>query len=322
MRSMAVRPSSFSRLRCWAGRELVVEHDRVAVGGQGQLAQLLGLALADVGGRVGRVRAAARGAPTSSAPAVSTSSESSSRPASVSSAVAGGRVTPTRTIFSRKARSISDTATVPDGSTVDDGDGRRRRGARPDRRRGRPPPARPACATVDGVADAGPSRGRRPPTAQAPVPQARVGPTPRSYTHHVERRRRWRRAARSRRWRRPGWRLTIARPERDRARRRLGERRRRPAQHEVRVADVDPRGREHVAVDPLGRRRRRPWPGPCRRDRAWVAGAGSARTRDGAQPGVGGDGDVGPAAQPGLEHRLGEAADAVAAHLGPASRRR
>ena len=35
------------------GRELVVEHDRVAVGRQRQLAQLLGLALADVGGRVG-----------------------------------------------------------------------------------------------------------------------------------------------------------------------------------------------------------------------------------------------------------------------------
>ena len=36
------------------GRELVVEHHRVAVGGQRQLAQLLGLALADEGGRVGR----------------------------------------------------------------------------------------------------------------------------------------------------------------------------------------------------------------------------------------------------------------------------
>ena len=44
-------------MRCWAGRELVVEHDGVAVGLERDLAQLLGLALADVGGRVGRAAA-------------------------------------------------------------------------------------------------------------------------------------------------------------------------------------------------------------------------------------------------------------------------
>src|SRR5690606_27705669 len=45
---------------------------------------------------------------TSSAPAVSMSSDSSSRLASVSSGVSGGIVTPTRTIFSRNERSMSD----------------------------------------------------------------------------------------------------------------------------------------------------------------------------------------------------------------------
>src|SRR3546814_1627276 len=56
--------------------------------------------------------------PTSSAPAVSTSSDSSSRLASVSSAVSGGRVTPTRTIFSRMWRSIRDM-----GETTSSGEG-------------------------------------------------------------------------------------------------------------------------------------------------------------------------------------------------------
>ena len=57
MRSSAVRPSSFSRLYCCAGRELVVEHHGVGVDREADLAQLLGLALADVPRVVGRVAA-------------------------------------------------------------------------------------------------------------------------------------------------------------------------------------------------------------------------------------------------------------------------
>ena len=52
---MAVRPRIFSRLRDWAGRQLVVEDHRVGVDRQRQVPQLLGLAPPDVGGRIGLV---------------------------------------------------------------------------------------------------------------------------------------------------------------------------------------------------------------------------------------------------------------------------
>jgi hypothetical protein len=55
VRSMAVRPRIFSRLRCWAGRELVVEDDGVGIDGLRQLVELLGLAPAHIGGRIGMV---------------------------------------------------------------------------------------------------------------------------------------------------------------------------------------------------------------------------------------------------------------------------
>ena len=75
--------------------ELVVEDHDVDVERLGELAQLLGLALADVGAGSGVSRRCSSMA-TGSAPAVSASSASSSRLASASSAVAQAEPVPTR----------------------------------------------------------------------------------------------------------------------------------------------------------------------------------------------------------------------------------
>ena len=93
---------------------------------------------------------------------------------------------------------------------------------------------------------------------------------------------------------------------------------------EVGVADVDPDApASTVAVDPLGRvgRRTLAWPMSTlqplrarrrrRQRRATVRSPASVATRS-----------TGGAAEPGLEHGLGQAADAVAAHLGAGCRRR
>ena len=87
--------------------QLVVEHDGVGVDGEAQLAQFLGLALADEPRAIGDVAALRDRVPTSSAPAVSTRAASSSRLASASSSVTPGKATPTRTMRSRNARSMS-----------------------------------------------------------------------------------------------------------------------------------------------------------------------------------------------------------------------
>ena len=52
LRSSTLTPVAFSRLRTWAGRQVVVEDDDVGVGRLDQFGQLGDLALADVGGRV------------------------------------------------------------------------------------------------------------------------------------------------------------------------------------------------------------------------------------------------------------------------------
>ena len=57
VRSSTLTPVAFSRLRVWAGREIVVEDDHVGVGRRGQLLQLVDLALAEIGGHVGRLAA-------------------------------------------------------------------------------------------------------------------------------------------------------------------------------------------------------------------------------------------------------------------------
>ena len=52
MRSITLTPSSFSRLRVWAGPEVVVEDDDVGLVGLDELLELLDLARADVGGDI------------------------------------------------------------------------------------------------------------------------------------------------------------------------------------------------------------------------------------------------------------------------------
>ncbi len=103
---MAVRPSSFSRLRCWAGRELVVEHDRVGVDRLATARELLGLALADVGGRVGRVAALHDPGDLVGAGGVDEQGQLVERWPRCRPRRGGGRVTPTSTMRSRKARSM------------------------------------------------------------------------------------------------------------------------------------------------------------------------------------------------------------------------
>ena len=192
MRSMAVRPRIFSRFRCWAGREVVVEHHGVGVDGQAHRRQLLGLALAQIGGRVGVVRRWTTRSITS-APAVSTSRASSSRPASVPPAVAVGQGDPDQH------------DPLPDGPR-DEGVGERRvgRASRPGRRQdlGRrstsmsatlrtgplqPRPRRHPATTCEGAPrivhghrrrPPGPSSGRRRRRRTLPVPQASGLPHP------------------------------------------------------------------------------------------------------------------------------------------------
>ena len=55
VRSIAVRPEQLLEVELLGGRQVVVEHDRVGVDRQAQLAQLVDLALADVPRVVGRV---------------------------------------------------------------------------------------------------------------------------------------------------------------------------------------------------------------------------------------------------------------------------
>ena len=265
MRSMAVRPSSFSRLRCWAGvsslsnttvSQSVVERD---------LVQLVRLALAR---RRWADRARARRCttrPTSSAPAVSTSCDSSSRPASVSSVVRGGRVTPTRTIFSRKERSISDMGVAPVTATACRWTATEV--ASPVSSTGSPrvtstgPPGMWTVACVAGQLPllAGGRDGARAGAAGQRGADAAL----------VDDHRRARRAAA------PGRTISTLAPPgvspsiRDADRHQLVRGRAAtalaPVQDDVRVADVDPGGPEHVARRPTRARRRRPWPGPCRR---------------------------------------------------------
>ena len=58
LRSSTLTPVASSRLRVWAGREIVVEDDHVGIGRGGQLLQLVDLALAQIGRHVGRLRGA------------------------------------------------------------------------------------------------------------------------------------------------------------------------------------------------------------------------------------------------------------------------
>ena len=86
--------------------ELVVEHDGVAVGRLGRVAQLVGLALADVGGRVRASGGAARrGRPRRRRPCRPAARARRGRPRCPPRSP-GGRVTPASTMRSRKVRSM------------------------------------------------------------------------------------------------------------------------------------------------------------------------------------------------------------------------
>ena len=189
MRSMAVRPNSFSRFRCCAGvsssSNTTVSASRV------RLSAAISSALprpTNVAGSGASRRCRTR--PTTSAPALSTNWASSSSSSSTSSVVKPGKTTPTRMMRSRNARSMS----VP-GSTLLKRASRGGCRCPPPCARVRPgacslprrPPRRPrGCRR-----DCAPGSLRRPPrpssraaaaAATLPVPQASVSPTPRSQT--------------------------------------------------------------------------------------------------------------------------------------------
>ena len=191
-------PRIFSRLRCWAGRELVVEDHGVGVD------------------RPATARAAPRPCPcptkvagsgrsrrwttraTTSAPAVSTRRASSSRSASTVVGVGAGERPPRRARCARgRPRSIRRAGELR-RSRQAARRGRPRTVGDPAHRAGRAPPGRPSVGpsvtsrVPPGLCTA--HRGRRPgpsaraaaAAAQLPVPQARVSPTPRSHTRMVQ----------------------------------------------------------------------------------------------------------------------------------------
>ena len=88
-------------------RQFVVEHDRVGVDGLGQLVQLVGLALADVGRGIGRVAALQRRALLRRRRRCRPAARARRGTPRPSSGSLRPNTTPTRTIFSRKLRSIS-----------------------------------------------------------------------------------------------------------------------------------------------------------------------------------------------------------------------
>ena len=104
---MAVRPKSLLQVAVLGRRELVVEDHGVGVERLAQPGELLRLAPAHEGGRVGRVASLRRRVRRRRRPRVSTSWASSSRSASTISAVRPGNRTPTTMMRSRIVRSMS-----------------------------------------------------------------------------------------------------------------------------------------------------------------------------------------------------------------------
>ena len=321
MRSMAVRPRSFSRFRCWAGDRSSSKTTVSASTARRQPGQLLRLALAQVGGRVGRSRRWTTRSITS-APAVSTSRASSSRPASVAAGRLAGEGHPDQhDALPERARD--------EGV----GEGRVARGhAGPassdhvgptstDRPAGRVGPASrmpsgaqrhlegPAgVVDRDPVADQAPAAGRGG-GGRAPVPQA-GSPPPRAPTPAGPAGRGPGPTAMNSTLIPPGWAAWSSGPSRPR-RRPPGRGRgapgggcpRRPSRAR-RSAEllglVRPRrGRAHVDRGPVGPARR---PAARSRRSARPAGVATVKRRRRHQAGV--------------HRRLGQAAHAVAAHLG------
>ena len=106
VRSMAVRPRIFSRLRCWAGRQLVVEHDGVGVDRLGQLVQLLRPCPCRRRWRGRARRGAARRAPPRRRRRCRSAGPARRGGLRSRSTDVGGMVTPTSTMRSRKERSM------------------------------------------------------------------------------------------------------------------------------------------------------------------------------------------------------------------------
>ena len=191
MRSMAVRPEDLLQVAGLGRRQLVVEDDGVGVDRQRQLPQLLGLALADVGGRIGRVaplhdpgRLVGAGGVDQQGQLVEVLLRSRPRGR-------GGTVTPTSTIFSRKLRSIRLIGS-PRSEPASRGSTRQSPRAALGPARTTVPSARSSTSRVaaglvdrDPAPDPAPVVRRRTAAAQAPVPQAWVSPTPRSHTRMV-----------------------------------------------------------------------------------------------------------------------------------------
>ena len=298
------------------GGELVVEHDRVAVGGQRQLAQLLGLALAHVGGRVGRLAPLVDAADLVGAGGVDQQGQLVDRvlglldrlgwdgdadqhdllaegpfdqrhgdaPSSISATYAAG---PRSTTSSRSGGAeghLGPAARHVDrhpvaGQAPPPGGDRRGAGAR--------------CRTPAWGRRRARRCGRRCPRRrcgeQVLAPPATL-PLTASPSHQVD--------------------LVVAGSSRDR--------RRRPGTGRAPggVAHVDQQRRGHAAAGPLGRLTLDP--GGAHRHRQLVGHAVDPVVHgDRAQPGVGGDRDLGRGrARAGEQQRLGQAADAVAAHLG------
>ena len=142
VRSMAVRPNTFSRFRCWAG--LSSSSKTTVSASTDRLNSAISSALprpTKVAGSGASRRWTTRA--TTSAPALSTSWASSSMASSTASRVLPGKATPTRMMRSRNDRSIN----VPGNmsvKTASPGEARYRPPCAPDRpvRRGPQPPPR------------------------------------------------------------------------------------------------------------------------------------------------------------------------------------
>ena len=106
VRSIAVRPSALLEVALLRRGQLVVEHDGVGVDVVAQLAQLVDLAPTDVGGRIGRVAALHDSDRPRRRRRCRPAARARRAIVSVSSSWSGGSVTPTRTMRSRKVRSM------------------------------------------------------------------------------------------------------------------------------------------------------------------------------------------------------------------------
>ena len=340
MRSMAVRPRIFSRLRCWAGRELVVEDDGVGVEGQSTARAAPrpcpGPTKVAGSGAVAALHDPAHHVGTGACRPAAPARRGRRRPSSgdvhgehhphehdalpeaalderhgrVATSVAARSGPPTRP-STRTSSTSASTVTVPTSWV---GPPRNDVGARRARRRG----CRPGCARAPAGRTA-PWAWAAAATAHVPVPQARVSPTPRSHTRRV-----------SSSGRRPGPHELHVGPADDRplqtgpdARAPRRRTRVRPEQHEVRIAHVDTPGPARRdsggSASSSPRRARAHVHAPVARPRA----SGPGRYSHRAQPAQGGARSTVPGAdQPGVRPRPGPGSGSRCRSSRPRPRRR